>query len=192
MFRLRGFQEFSLGPGPEKEDHAWSSTQAGGWTWFSTASGNAGASGGLSKYMSLPLLHGLILHPTLECLRKGWKSIERLIASDVPARTVALEPDTPAWFQHDDSGCFSTNCMWCDELGTHDHIFWRCPHSPLLGSRPAVPVDGLCRRFGWQSQGTSTLEYIHVSFGTTGGAEPTNVLVVVLAFVSAPMMVSWL
>ena len=102
---LAGTQRQEL-QSPRKEDHAWSSTQAGGWTWFSTASGNAGASGGLSKYMSLPLLHGLILHPTLECLRKGWKSIERLIASDVPARTVALEPDTPAWFQHDDSDEF--------------------------------------------------------------------------------------
>ena len=94
-------------------------------------------------------------------LRKDWKSIRRLIATNAPARTVALGASvTPAWFQHDVSGSFSTSCMWCDELGTHDHIFWRCPHSPLLGCRPAVRGDGLCRRFGWQGSGTAALEYM--------------------------------
>ena len=32
--------------------------------------------------------------------------------------------------------------------------------APLLQCRPAVPSSGLCRRFGWQRQGTSVLEYM--------------------------------
>ncbi len=42
-----------------------------------------------------------------------------------------------------------SRCIWCNNIGTHDHIFWgNCPGRPVhLGP----PEDYLFQRFGWPS-----------------------------------------
>ena len=48
--------------------------------------------------------------------------------------------------------CFSeperhNRCIWCNNIGTHEHIFWgHCPNRPI---HCTPPNDWLAYRFGW-------------------------------------------
>ena len=54
---------------------------------------------------------------------------------------------TPACFK--DNGKYPANCMWCNGLGHHEHIFWKCKKAEeALGERP-TPKDDWQKRYGW-------------------------------------------
>ena len=45
-------------------------------------------------------------------------------------------------------------CPWCDEVGTHEHIFWQCLRDPEAPNRPPRPICELQARLGWAAPGT--------------------------------------
>ena len=56
---------------------------------------------------------------------------------------------SPAWFKDKLEGKIPWTCMWCQELGTNEHVSWECKGAVHeLGKRPE-PTDQWQNKYGW-------------------------------------------
>lgn len=77
-----------------------------------------------------------------------WRDIRRICNADPAARCVAVGASHSPVFVRAQEG-FNTTCLWCSSFGSWQHLAWECKASPLLPSRPPLPVASVERRFGW-------------------------------------------